>query len=293
MRMDVLKFDDHLEDAKRRHGCYSDLPYIDKGCALEQATEDACHGHALHVFDPLRDTFLMAAQIAHKLTNENAKYYMLYGAGRRLKMMFHAYRAIIFTAHEGRDKPLSHDEQQELSSEINILYMHLYGVLDNYAWCILFERSPELDPDLPAGIHRNDVGLFSKEFRKRCTAFVEIKDEIQAYDDWFKDAKERRDPVAHRIPLYIPPSVITKEEETYYRDVWDRHNKCIQNMQLDEASDLLDQLNTIGTFKPFFVHHPTGPYIPIYPTIPTDMAHLIKIGNAVERCLLKPDGGSL
>jgi hypothetical protein len=41
-----------------------------------------------------------------------------------------------------------------------------------------------------------------------------------------------------------------------------------------------------GIFVPFFVRHPEEPPIPIYPTIPTDMAHLIRIGNAVERGLL-------
>jgi hypothetical protein len=131
------------------------------------------------------------------------------------------------------------------------------------------------------------VGLFSSKFREQFSAWQEIEDEISVNDIWQKEVKERRDPVAHRIPLYVPPSMVTEEESKTYSAVYSRFNFSLNNLKLDEADAALDDLDSIGTFCPYFLHHPDGPRIPIYPTVPADMSHLIRIGNTVATCLLK------
>ncbi len=281
--MDDLDYEKHIEDYKKLIGYYARKPYIDNSETLRDAEEHAKHHHALCVFNPLRDWSQKTILITQNLSNDNAKYYMLYGAGRRLNMIFYAYQEITHVAYDKRTEPLSHDEQLILSREINIIYMHLRGVLDNFAWCLLYERQPELVDT----IHRNDVGLFSQKFRRQCAAFVEIEEKIKEHDAWHDEVQERRNPVAHRIPLYVPPSVITQEEAKSYHALDNRINDNLNSLKLDEARLALDEINTIGTFYPYFVHHPNEPHIPIYPTIPTDMTHLIRIGNAVEKGLLK------
>jgi hypothetical protein len=283
--MDDLDYEKHLEDFKNLYGYYANKPYIDKSQTLRNAEEKAKYHHALSVFNPLRDWSQKSIQIAQNLSNDNARYYMLYGAGRRLIMMFYAYQAITHIAYDQRTEPLSSDEQHTFSREINIIYMHLRGVLDNFAWCLLYERQPELE----GTIHRNDVGLFSQKFRRQFAAFSEIEDEITVHDVWNEEVKKRRDPVAHRIPLYVPPAVITQEEAKTYQALNNRFNDKLNSLKLDEADLAFDAMNTIGTFFPYFVHHPDEPRIPIYPTIPTDMTHLIRIGNAVEKGLLKTE----
>jgi hypothetical protein len=198
-------------------------------------------------------------------------------------MMFYAYQAITHIAYDRRTEPLLVNEQHTLSREINIIYMHLRGVLDNFAWCFLYERQPVLADT----IHRFDVGLFSQKFRKQCTAFSEVEDEITVHDVWNEEVKERRDPVVHRIPLYVPPALITQEEAKTYRALNNQFNEKLNSLELDEANRAFDEMNTIGTYYPYFVHHPNEPHIPIYPTIPIDMTHLIRIGNAVEKGLLR------
>jgi len=94
-----------------------------------------------------------------QLCSQQAKYYMLHGAGRRLGAMFEAYRSVVLTAHEGRTNPLGHDEQQAFSRDINIIYMNLRGVLDNFAWCLMYERQPDVEQDLG----RQGIDLFSKK----------------------------------------------------------------------------------------------------------------------------------
>jgi hypothetical protein len=222
------------------------------------------------------------ALLEEKLTNKNAKYFMLYGAARRAHLIFSAYQDVRSIAYEKRTEPLSRESQVALSQAINNIYIHLLGILDNFAWCLLYERQAELADEL----HRNNVGLFSEKFRKQFVAFPEIADEIMVHDSWHMDVKNRRDPIAHRIPLYVPPAQLTPDEAEHYSAISDQYHNSLNDLCLDEAEQTLNRLYSIGSFIPYFIHHPEEPHIPIYPTIPADLSHLIRIGNTVAKGLL-------
>jgi hypothetical protein len=145
--------------------------------------------------------------------------------------------------------------------------MNLRGTLDNFAWCFLYEK----EACAVGLLSRMNIDLFAKKFRE-LPSFVKIAREISAHDDWNKEVKERRDPVAHRIPLYIPPSIVDHEEAERYKELVGEY--------------AFAQLSNIGSFYPCFQHHPDEGIIPIYPTLPTDMTHLIRIGNTIELGLL-------
>lgn len=104
----------------------------------------AQYDHALYVFNPLRDLQINAVTLSAHLKDRNALYYMLHGAGRRLRMIWDGYRSIIFSARPEREEGLSSDEQSSITRDINVIYMNLRGVLDNFAWCFAYEKEPEL-----------------------------------------------------------------------------------------------------------------------------------------------------
>lgn len=280
--MDDLDYETHLENYKGMFGYYGDTSDIAKGKILNAAEEEAKHHHAICVFDPLRHLISTTALLEKKLTNKNAKYFMLYGAARRANLIFSAYQEIRSIAYEKRTQPLSRNNQVTLSQAINSTYIHLLGILDNFAWCLLYERQAELADKLP----RNDVGLFSPKFRKQFVAFPEIVEEITAHDSWHKDVKSRRDPVAHRIPLYVPSAQFTQDQVEQYSAISTQYHDSLKELRLDEAEETLVQIDSIGSFLPYFIHHPEEPHIPIYPTIPADLSHLIRIGNTVAKGLL-------
>ncbi len=281
--MDDLDYETHLEIYKRLFGYYVDNPDINKANILISAEEKAKHHHAICVFDPLRDLIYETASASEKLANKNAKYFMLYGAARRTNLIFSAYQDIRSMVYEKRTQPLSPDQQVSLSQAINNTYIHLLGILDNFAWCLVHERQGKL-ADI---MHRNDVGLFSKKFRKQCVAYSEIAAEIETHDTWHKDVKERRNPVAHRIPLYVPPALLTADQAEHYSAINNLFSQKLNDLALDEAGNTLGQLDFIGSFFPYFVHHPDEPIISIYPTIPTDLSHLIRIWRTVSASLLR------
>ena len=155
--LDELDYETHRRLQYRLLGIDPEAPNEQRdqeilGFHLKQAQEQ----HALAVFNPLRDWIVKAITIAEQLSNNNAQYYMRYGIGRRYSMVWYAYRTIMFGASPVREDPLSHADQQELSHAINVIYMNLRGILDNFAWCFLYEKeSAEADR-----ISNLDVDLF-------------------------------------------------------------------------------------------------------------------------------------
>lgn len=244
------------------------------------ARKNAEHDHALWVFDPLRDWYINSIELANKLSNERAQYFMMYGAGRRFGMLFYAYQAIVNALPPERETPLSTDESNRLSTDINIIYMNLIGTLDNFAWCLLYENGLTEDQ-----CHKNSVGLFSKKFRK-LELFNSIREEMTQFDIWHTEIRNRRDPVAHRIPLSVSPTLVTQEEAEKHRRLQHEHLQLTAQQKFAAAQNTMKEINSIGKFGSIFVHHPEESPTPIYPTVPTDMANLIKIGNIIEHALL-------
>jgi len=108
-------------------------------------------------------------------------------------------------------------------------------------------------------------------------------DRVAEHDHWQKDVKERRDPVAHRIPLHVPTSIVTLEEGRLYSSLCHEHIEAVNEMEAQKADKLSARLERICKFYPCFVHHPENGAVPLYPTSPTDMAHLIRLYAIVEK----------
>jgi len=88
------------------------------------------------------------------------------------------------------------------------------------------------------------------------------------------------------MPLYIPPSELSAAEAREYQELWKRHAEQTAQLKFDEASSTFSAMEKLGRFVPGFVHDPNEGRIPLYPTVPTDMAHVIEIANIIERVLL-------
>lgn len=277
--MNSLNYEDHV---KFYRNLFAIPPERDDESAIA-ADQQAQHTHSLVIFDALRGCFTDTAQVAQRLTNEQARYYLLHGASRRLGMMFYAYRDITLTAHPTRSEPLPHEDQQRLTLDLNVLYMHTRGVLDNFAWSLIYEKHP----DKTAKIDRRQVDLFHRDFRKACPSIASIAEDLDRHADWNRDVKERRDPVAHRIPLYVPSAEVTEAEGERYHELHQRFINRATEHDFAGSDEAFNAMDTIGRFVPYFVHHPREGRIPIYPTVPTDMAHMIQIVSTVKTAILR------
>jgi hypothetical protein len=80
-------------------------------------------------------------------------------------------------------------------------------VLDNYAWTMVHQFGNE-----NTKIARPmSIGLFKPTVAGDCNLKSAIN-ALSSFSGWERDIKDRRDPAAHRMPLYVPPAAYTLEE---------------------------------------------------------------------------------
>jgi hypothetical protein len=231
----------------------------------------------------LHDSFMRSTELSNLMREKKAVQYMRFGVGRRLLMMWYAYRTLVQTVSLDRTEPLTSDESHELVESLNVIYLNIRGLLDNLAWALLYEYAPELAIKLEAEPHR--VGLF-----QNCIVhdgrFGSLAREIQVHKEWNADMKDRRDPSAHRIPLYIPPQVLTPEEAAKYQKLVEKFSEEMAKLDLDAGNEALDEMERVGRFVPYFLHDPDDGLIPIYPTVPDDVGHVLQLLDAVDAFLV-------
>ena len=109
--MDLLDFEFHRQkyEAFAGRGNAETIAYF---------RHRAISSHSLVVHDALRDIQLTAATIAPTLSNEEAKFFMLYGPGRRLGMIWVSYRDILEHIATDRTEPLPQDEVGTISRDL-------------------------------------------------------------------------------------------------------------------------------------------------------------------------------
>lgn len=238
--------------------------------------------HGLIVKDALRKALLHASgDLPRYLVQEQAQFYARYGAARRFAMVHGAFCSIFHIAPPDRCEPLQNEEGQTLTIEINVIYMNVRAILDNYAWVVLYEKIP----DKVGKIRRQNVDLFGKCINDYSN-LSPLACALQSYRDWNKEIKERRDPVAHRIPLYVPPSFLNPEERKRYNELFDQHLRAALEQHDFETSDAAwAELESLGRFPACFMHHPKESSSPLFPTISTDIANLLKIYCLVSEFL--------
>lgn len=151
---------------------------------------------------------------SHKrLSSADAKVHLRNGLGARHYMLRHSRETLERTCSNGRRGALSADTATEAALHLNGYYLNLRGALDNLAWML------QLELQLIPGVtdesgSRKSIHLFGEKFssalRSRSAA---IAAHVSAMKTWGDDLALLRDPAAHRIPLYVPPSVITTQEQ--------------------------------------------------------------------------------
>lgn len=271
-----LLFADHLNRYLKLYGEKTD--HLE-----DHATQEAIGMHELVVLDALR---MFAGEVVTASSNtkhKDAGFYLRFGAGRRLNMIRHGFESIRSILPPDRETPLKHKEVQDFNRDLNIIYMNTRGLLDNFAWAILYELNPEMIEECKNNLM--EIHLFSRK-----TALKAIGDQnaskILKHEEWNKDLKKRRDPVAHRIPLCMPPTILLGDEEVEkYKKLQDDFNSWPEHMDFDKVEDSFKKMDEVGRCFPYFQHHPDDDHIPVYPTVPEDIGHLISIGRIVLDCL--------
>lgn len=191
----------------------------------------------------------LLGRLGPTLESDHANEYLQHGVCRRLHVMSRCVENVFSLYPPERSELLAREARYDLEISLHAFISHLVGVLDNMAWVFVFERS------LNERIHKNDVGIFNKktqvhmktEFREHLSS-----DELTTW--WKEYAKNYRDALAHRIPLYVAPSVLLPGDASLYEEL----ERKISDAQLAghwrRANDLQDEQERLGEIVDCFTH---------------------------------------
>jgi hypothetical protein len=177
---------------------------------------------------------------SYKLTTNEAKKHLNRGINYRYILI---QDSLLLLENSIEQLPNNRYEIGKINIAINSVYINLRGIIDNIAWIIYYEF-------IKNGLNKNCVSLAHPAFQKKLkgTALYDIL--TQKYKEWFCELKALRDPIAHQLPLYIPPKIITNENDAKLAQEYiNMAERAIQEGNRDEWYKYLDEYSKIGKFS--------------------------------------------
>jgi hypothetical protein len=157
------------------------------------------HGEVHEKFADLRERYLI-----RNYWNDRAKEHALHGFARRLGTLVRCIDRVFEILPPDREDIPSRDEVVDATINIQAFVLNIFGCLDNLAWIWVCETDvrskdgSELAPE--------EIGLGKGNKQVRRSFLPPFRSYLDSLESWFTHIKEFRDALAHRIPLYIPPS---------------------------------------------------------------------------------------
>ncbi len=151
-----------------------------------------------------RDAFISANARRHFNEGFVRRHYMLQSS--RLCLSQHC--------SQDRKEPLSPYEATDCAIHLNAYYLNLRGTLDNLAWVLQYEWQLLAGVTEEGGRGRQECNLFGPRFLAALKSkHPELTSVFEQHGNWAHELADLRDPAAHRVPIYVPPSVITSQEQ--------------------------------------------------------------------------------
>jgi hypothetical protein len=185
------------------------------------------------------------------IKNEEARLYAKHGIIRRLITMQWCVDRIFQVLPIDEVSPQK-AALLEAAVLVQALLMHASGVMDNLAriWCL--ERA--LTDTEVARIRDIDIGLGPRCRQIRASLSPTFRDHLEKCDEWFRYLKNYRDAFAHRIPLYIPPRTLGKEDQQRYHELDIIQAAAWQRGDRSEALRVHREMQSVGRFDAVMMH---------------------------------------
>jgi hypothetical protein len=188
--------------------------------------------------------------LSRRYVSERGKEFGHHGILRRLQSLkrciTNIYRLLPPECNEIPDDDTRHDAELQVQASV----FHTFGAADNLAWIWVSEKnirnidgSPLRDGAI--GIRKDKVrASFTPEFR----AYLDER------EPWFDYLEDFRHALAHRIPLYIPPHVVTPANAASYQELERQMRAAAGRMDFTERERLKAEQRQLTFFRPWMQH---------------------------------------
>lgn len=261
------------------------------------------------VHGQLQDIFLC---LPLELKTNKGKEFRDYGVKRRLLLIRESYLFLTKLVPPKRVEPLCYDEIDQVAMHLNSLYLHIWGCVDNLAWLIAYELQFNNLGDTSSEALKNiihTINLFPTKKKKKGTLREMIEGEypdfeycLSTFDKWILNLAHLRHPAVHRMPLYVIPYTVPKEEggnwiaakeeadALFYKGMSENDLES-----LEKANAKFKDLEGYGKLDQVFAHEfeldesgniKRESLNPLYPTIVDDCSKLIDLVQISSNFLL-------
>jgi hypothetical protein len=221
-------------------------------------------------------TFL--TEISPNLKNPRAKEYLEHGVCRRLRVLERSVERIYEIFPPDRKEKLTRDELSDVEIYLHAFVINLFGILDNLAWVYVLEHNLEKE----VGGHMG-VGLYAKGTQDILPPDLKAHVNLESSTEWYgKYVKNYRDALAHRIPLYVPPLILTDTEATRWKELDGRIWECIQNREFEALENLKIEKEALGIVCDMFTHSMSeseSKMLYIHSQVLADGATIVELGG--------------
>jgi hypothetical protein len=200
---------------------------------------------------------------ASRLQSVHAQRHLTLGFQRRLLLNQASRLHLEAVASVARTDVLSTYACAELNVHLNSFFIQIRGGLDNLAWVLHYELQLLGVADESDQATQRKCGLFSGAFlSKLATHRPELAAFLKSKAAWFHAFKERRDPVAHRLPLFAVPGVIREGSPEAMRAAQLQQEilEARVNNDFERLRAALFEAMDTGTYEPWFMQYGLAGY---------------------------------
>jgi hypothetical protein len=213
---------------------------------------------------------------------EEAAEYLRFGVGRRLSAMRHCLNTVFDLFPPQEAKPLRSEQLHVVQISLQAFVINLSGIFDNFAWAFVLRHGLQFKElaDKRGAPDRMKIGMF----KPATQAFLPAELLAWANDahtkTWQTDyLKTYRDALAHRIPLYIPPSRLTQEEAERFAEIQRLEIELIEAHRFDDLENLRAERDALGMSYPIYLETPKGRKIMLHPQMLCDGLTVLEFGE--------------
>jgi hypothetical protein len=204
---------------------------------------------------------LREGYISRKYKSDRAREYAMHGFCRRLGTLVRAIDLVFEGLPPEREDIPDRDEVVDATIAIQSFVFNTFGCLDNLAWIWVYEKDVRSEDGVE--LTPRWVGLGKGNKRIRSSFSNEFRAYLDSRQKWFDHLKGFRDSLAHRIPLYIPPYIVTPEAMDEYNKLEQASDEALQQADFEEYDRLQSKQKEFGLFRPWMTHslHESAPAV--------------------------------
>lgn len=197
---------------------------------------------------------LLTQYISRTFKDAAAYEYASQGFVRRIGTLKRCIENIYNIYPPARSEKPSRDESLDLTINLQSFLFNVFGCIDNLALMWVNER--QISDGKGALLKGKKVGLTLKDDTKtiRGSFSQGFQDYLNSLNSWFSYLEDFRHALAHRIPLYIPPFSLTKDEEIKFFKLEEDKMNALKQHNIEKYQQLLSEQNELGKFVPCMLH---------------------------------------